>query len=113
MCQARTAAGKPCKRKADPYCRQHDPGEVVAESVERVDELAAHVGMLDRASKICEPRELPAILRERRITMAELTSLRGVDKGSVIDELAKRRADRRTRTDVAAKPGRGGVKRGR
>lgn len=51
--------------------------------------------------------ERAALLREKRITLAELASLAGVEKGSTIDELAGRREDRRAAAGVASKSKRG------
>lgn len=73
---------------------------------ERVTELLTHVTHLDTALRVAEPREVAALLRERRITLAEIAALGGVEKGSVIDELANRRKDRQSTPDVAPKPSR-------
>lgn len=46
------------------------------------------------ASDVAEPRELPAIARELRLTTAEITDLAPEEEGDLVDDLAARRAAR-------------------
>jgi|AntAceMinimDraft_6_1070360.scaffolds.fasta_scaffold55895_2 hypothetical protein len=104
MCQAMTKVGKPCRLKAEPFCHAHTPSEPLADApapFDRVAELRKNLRHLDEAVQRAEPKELAALLRERRITLSELASLGGVEKGSSIDELARRREDRRAKTGMA------------
>lgn len=74
---------------------------------DRLSELASHLTRLDEALDEAESKEVAALLRERRITLAEIAALGGVEKGSAIDELAQRRADRRAEAGLDEKPKRG------
>lgn len=76
-------------------------------ATDRLAELEQHLAHLDAALKLAEPKEVAALLRERRITLGEIAALGGVEKGSAIDELAQRRADRRAKAGVDEKPARG------
>ena len=100
MCEGKTKAGKPCKSKVEPFCAHHAPA-VESAPFDRVAELRKNLRHLDEAVQRAEPKELAALLRERRITLSELASLGGVEKGSSIDELARRREDRRAKTGMA------------
>lgn len=66
---------------------------------------------LAAAIDVCEPRELSALSKQLRETIAELESLPLAERESKSDELARRRADRRSAAASAAPPADGGVKR--
>lgn len=67
---------------------------------DHVEELEQHLKHIDVSLSVAEPRELAGLLRERRITLNEIAALGGIEEGSRIDELARRREDRRSKADV-------------
>ncbi|MEO6571029.1 MAG: hypothetical protein ABIO83_05730 [Ilumatobacteraceae bacterium] len=72
---------------------------------DRPKELLSHLARIDAALDASEPNGIAVLLRERRITLAELSDLEGVEKGSTVDELANRRSDRRTAAGVESPAG--------
>jgi hypothetical protein len=65
-----------------------------------IDDLRAAVTRIDAALDLAAPNELASLLRERRITLAEIDSLSGPEEGSIVDELTKRRKDRRSAAGI-------------
>jgi hypothetical protein len=78
---------------------------------DRAAALEDLVGRLTAALDAAEPKEVAALSREKRLVLAELESLAGSRKGSPIDELAKQRADRRSKASASARPGGSGQQR--
>lgn len=70
-----------------------DPDEVT-----RADRLAKDRDRLEAAMDEAEPKELAALVREHRAVLKELESLAAPKKGSVRDEVAKKRAARQAGT---------------
>lgn len=66
----------------------------------QLDDLRWAVARIDQALEDCEPREVAALLRERRITLAEIDSMTGPEEGSIVDELTKRRKVRRSEAGI-------------
>lgn len=72
----------------------------VVTRLKRSDELLSAIKRIDAALDLAEPREVAALLRERRITLAEIESIAGPEEGSIVDELTKRRKDRRSAAGI-------------
>lgn len=77
----------------------------------RVDELRSLLTRVDRALDEASPREVASLAREKRLLLSELDALEGPGEESTVDELARRRADRRSAAKVAAPAKRGGQQR--
>ena len=72
--------------------------------IDRTAELTKALAHIDAALSAAEPNAVAGLLRERRITLAEMADLEGVEKGSTVDELANRRTTRRTTAGMVASP---------
>ena len=72
-----------------------------------IEELRSQITRLDSALDAAEPREIAALLRERRITLSEIESLAGPEKGSIVDELTRKRQGRRSAAGMEPDTGRG------
>ena len=77
------------------------PGSRSKPQVSRVKLLEVARDRLACEVADCEPRELPAIVRELRLVTAELAALAGDGdgKGGTVDDLAARRRSRRSAAD--------------
>jgi hypothetical protein len=60
----------------------------------REERLVSDRDRLEAAMDEAGPRELPALVREHRMVLAELASLAKPQKGSTRDQLAEKRAAR-------------------
>lgn len=72
--------------------------------MDRITHLEEAARMIDHVLEVgadLSGSEISALLREKRITLAEIASLEGVKEGSTVDELTRRRQDRRAAAGVA------------
>lgn len=72
--------------------------------MERRERLEKLRDRLDMAMVACTPRELPAMARELRLTLAELEGLPAAEGVSARDQLAEARAKRRGEAGLPARP---------
>lgn len=74
--------------------------------MDRRVELENHLTHLDAALERSEPREVAALLRERRVTLRELAEVPKTNGRSIRDELTTRREARRAAAQTAEAPAR-------
>jgi hypothetical protein len=63
----------------------------------RLERLEQDRTAIEAAIEIAEPHQLPALVREHRLLLAEIESLAKPKEGSTRDQLAQRRASRQAR----------------
>lgn len=80
---------------------------------DRVAHLEGLLTLIDTTLRVAEPRVVAALSREKRLILAELDSLAGMSKGSTVDQLAQRRATRRTKAKVVDAADGSAVERGK